>query len=171
MPVLEAFGGRIIHVGGVGAGATAKLVNNLTMASNMVATLEALVLAVKAGLDVGKLRDVISTSSGGSRVFDMMDDNVLTRSSEPPAGSIASMGMATIIKDTKLATELAKELSVPLFHGSATTQAWTAGEARGWAEKEHWGLVEHFEELAGVRVRPPGLLQIPTALDRDSYDI
>jgi 2-hydroxy-3-oxopropionate reductase len=156
-PVLEAFGGRIIHVGGVGAGATAKLVNNLTMASNMVATMEALVLGHKAGLDLEKLREVISTSSGGSRVFDMMVENVMTRSTEPPAGSIAMMGMATIIKDTRLATDLAKELSVPLFHGTATEQAWRAGEARGWAEREHWALMEHFEELAGVRVRPPNV--------------
>ena len=157
MPVLEAFGGRIIHVGGVGAGAATKLINNLTMASNMVATMEALVLGVKTGLDLEKLREVISASSGGSRVFDMMVENILTRSSEPPAGYGASMGMATIIKDTKLAAELARELSVPLFHGSATAQAWTAGEARGWAEKEHWALMGYFEELAGVRVRPPGL--------------
>ena len=157
MPVLEAFGGRIIHVGGVGAGATTKLVNNLTMASNMVATMEALVLGVKAGLDVEKLRDVVSVSSGGSRVFDMIVDNVLTRSTEPAAGSVASQGMATIIKDTKLAVGLAKELSVPLFHGSSTQQAWLAGEARGLAEREHWALMEHFEALARVRVRPPGL--------------
>ena len=157
MPVLEAFGGHIFHVGGVGAGAATKLINNLTMASNMVATMEALVLGAKTGLDLEKLRDVISVSSGGSRIFDMMVENVLTRSTEPPTGSIAMMGMATIIKDTKLATELAKEACVPLYHGSATAQAWAAGEARGWAEKEHWRLMEHFEDLAGVRVRPPGL--------------
>ncbi|MCY4453256.1 MAG: NAD(P)-dependent oxidoreductase [Immundisolibacterales bacterium] len=157
MPVLEAFGGRIIHVGGVGAGAATKLINNLTMASNMVATMEALVLGVKTGLDLEKLRDVISASSGGSRVFDMMVENVMTRSSDPPAGSGAMMGMATIIKDTRLAADLAKELSVPLYHGTATEQAWRAGEARGWADREHWALMEHFEELAGVRVRPAGL--------------
>ena len=156
-PVLEAFGGRIIHCGGVGAGATTKLVNNLTMASNMVATMEALVLAHKAGLDIGTLRDVISTSSGGSRIFEMMVENVMTRGTEPPDGSVASQGMATIIKDTRLATDLARELSVPLYHGTATEQAWRAGEARGLAEREHWALMEHFEELAGVRVRPPGI--------------
>ena len=54
MPVLEAFGGRIIHVGGVGAGAATKLIDNPTMASNMVATMEALVLGVKSGLDLEK---------------------------------------------------------------------------------------------------------------------
>ncbi len=157
MPVLEAFGGRIVHVGGVGSGAAAKLINNLTMASNSVAAMEALVLGVKAGLDLGKLRDVISASSGGSQAFDVLSELVLTRNAEPPAGSRASRSMRTVIKDVKLASDLAKELSVPLFHGSATTQAWLAGEARGMSEREYWALMEHFEELAGVRVRPPGL--------------
>ena len=156
-PILEAFGGRIIHVGDVGAGAAAKLVNNLTMASNAVAAMEALVLGSKAGLDLGKLREVISTSSGASSSFDHVSELVLTESAEPAAGSLASRSMRTVIKDVKLASALAKELSVPLFHGAATTQAWTAGEARGMSEREYWGLMEHFEELAGIRVRPPGL--------------
>ena len=157
MPVLEAFGGRVIHVGGVGAGAAAKLVNNLTMATNAVAAMEALVLGAKAGLDLEKLRDVISTSSGASQSFDFLSELVLTESAEPAPGALASRSMRTVIKDVKLATDLAKELSVPLFHGSATAQAWTAGEARGMSEREYWGLMEYFEELAGVRVRPPGL--------------
>ena len=157
MPVIETFGGKIIHVGGVGAGAAVKLVNNLTMASNLVAAMEALVLGVKAGIDVETLRSVVSASSGSSRIFDILVEMVLTRSSEPAPGSIASTGMATIIKDTKLAVDLADELSVPLFHGSATAQAWLAGEARGLAEREFWGLMEHFEALAGVRVRPPDM--------------
>ena len=157
MPVLEAFGGRIIHVGGVGAGAAAKLINNLTMASNAVATMEALLLGVRSGIDVETLRDVVCASSGGSHAFDHLARLIMTESTEPPAGSLASRSMRTVIKDTNLASDLAKELSVPLFHGTATTQAWLAGEARGMAEKEYWALMEHFEELAGLRVRPPGL--------------
>ena len=157
MPVLEAFGSRIIHAGGVGSGAVAKLVNNLTMASNAVAAMEALVLGVKAGLDVETLRDVVSASSGASSSFDFLVELVLTQSAEPAAGSLASRSMRTVIKDVKLAAGLAEELSVPLFHGSATAQAWLAGEARGMSEKEYWALMEYFEELAGVRVRPPGI--------------
>lgn len=82
---------------------------------------------------------------------------VPARGTEPPAGFLASRSMKTAIKDTNLVSDLAKELSVPLFHGTATTQAWLAGEARGMADKEYWALMEHFEELAGFRERPPGL--------------
>lgn len=44
---------------------------------------------------------------------------------------LVEAGGGAIIKDTRLATDLAKELSVPLLHGAATEQAWHAGEARG----------------------------------------
>ena len=57
MPVFEAFGGNIIHVGPSGAGATIKIVNNMTMATNMVSALEAMVLGVKAGLELDKIRE------------------------------------------------------------------------------------------------------------------
>ena len=160
MPVLEAFGGRIIHVGGVGAGAATKLINNLTMASNMVATMEALVLGVKTGLDLEKLRDVISASSGGSRVFDMMVENVMTRSSDPPAGSGAMMGMATIIKDTRLAADLAKELSVPLYHGTATGAGLARGRGARLGRTGALGADGAFRgasRASAYRVRPPNL--------------
>ena len=48
MPVLKAFGDKVFHTGDSGAGATVKLVNNLLAGINMVATMEALVLGVKA---------------------------------------------------------------------------------------------------------------------------
>ena len=157
MPVLEAFGSRIIHAGPIGAGTTVKLVNNLTLAANQIMAIEALVLGVKAGLSVETLRDVISTSSGQSKGFDVLVDAAMTLSPVPPAGNISRTGLHTLIKDVTLATELARELSVPLLVGSVVTQAFLASEARGLADQEYWAVMEIFEELAGVRVRPADL--------------
>ena len=157
MPILNTFGRRIFHAGPIGAGATLKLVNNLTVASNNVAAMEALVLGVKAGLSVDTLREVISVSSGASRAFDSMVEHVMTESPIPPAGNISRQGLHTLIKDVTLASELARDLSVPLLLGSTTTQAYLAGDARGLASQENWALMELFEELAGVRVRPANL--------------
>ena len=55
MPVFKAFGDKVFHVGESGAGASVKLINNLLCGINMVATMEALVLGVKAGLSVQTL--------------------------------------------------------------------------------------------------------------------
>ena len=157
MPVLETFGGRIFHAGPIGAGCTVKLVNNLTLASNNLAAIEALVLGVKAGLSAETLREVIPASSGASRAFDQMVKDVMTHSAVPPAGSMPHSGIHTMVKDTALASELARELSVPLLVGSVATQAYLACEARGLANHEVWAIAEIVEELAGIRVRPEGL--------------
>ena len=156
-PVLETFADKIFHVGETGTGATMKLVNNLLNGINMVATMEALVLGVKAGLSVEKMKEVISVSSGGSRAFDSMIDLIMTRNPEPPAGETANMGLRTIGKDVRLAADLAGELGVPLLIGSSALQPFIAGFGRGWADKENWVIMALFEQLSGVRVRPPDL--------------
>ena len=102
MPVLQAFGEKVFHVGESGAGATVKLVNNLLAGIGMVATMEALALGIKAGLSMETLKDVISASSGGSPMFRSMAERITTRSPEPPPGQTADMGLHTIAKDMKL---------------------------------------------------------------------
>ena len=158
MPVFKAFGDKIFHVGDSGAGATVKLVNNLLVGINMVATMEALVLGVKGGLSVQTLKEVISASSGSSKIFEGMVDLIATRSPEPPPGQTAASGLHTIGKDVKLAAEMAQNLSVPLSLGSSALQPFLAGLAHGWADKENWVIMEIFERMSGVSVRPPELL-------------
>ncbi|MDE0660471.1 MAG: NAD(P)-dependent oxidoreductase [Gammaproteobacteria bacterium] len=152
-PVLEAIGERIFHVGGTGAGATVKLVNNLLNAIGAVATMEALALGVKAGLSVESMMEVISESSGASRAFDGTVASI-RRSSEPPPGETANMGLRTIGKDIRLAVELAGDLGVPLSVGSSALQLYLAGFGNGWADKESWVIMELVEQMSGVRVRP-----------------
>ena len=152
-PVLEAIGERIFHVGGTGAGATVKLVNNLLNAIGAVATMEALALGVKAGLSVESMMEVISESSGASRAFDGTVASI-RRSSEPPPGETANMGLRTIGKDIRLAVELAGDLGVPLSGGSSALQLYLAGFGNGWADKESWVIMELVEQMSGVRVRP-----------------
>ncbi|MCY3840524.1 MAG: NAD(P)-dependent oxidoreductase [Gammaproteobacteria bacterium] len=152
-PVLEAIGERIFHVGGIGTGATVKLVNNLLNAIGAVATMEALALGVKAGLSVESMKEVISESSGASRAFDGTVASI-GRSSEPPPGGTANMGLRTIGKDIRLAVELAGDLGVPLSVGSSALQLYLAGFGHGWADKESWVIMELVERLSGVRVRP-----------------
>ena len=160
MPVLKAFGDKVFHAGDSGAGATVKLINNLLCGINMVAAMEALVLGVKAGLSVQTLKEVISASSGSSRGFEDMVDKITTRSPEPPPGQIANQGLHTIGIDVKLAVELAQNLSVPLLLGSSALQPFLAGLGNGWADKEHWVIMEIFEQMSGVRVRPPDLTNL-----------
>ena len=154
MPVFQAYGENIFHVGGVGAGATIKIVNNMTMATNMVSALEAMVLGVKAGLALDTIRDVISVSSGGSAVFDTMMQKIQSQSFRPEQGTIAKQSLRTVRKDSSLAMDLASELNVPLLASAAAAQAWIAAEARGLGGIEIHALLSVLEELSGVQVQP-----------------
>ena len=155
MPVFKTFGDKIFHAGGSGAGDSVKLVNNMLAGINMVATMEALVLGVKAGLSVETLKEVIGASSGANKVFEGLVDKIYLHSAEPSHGQTANQGLHTIGKDVRLANEMAQNLSVPLLLGSAALQPFLAGLANDWAHKEYWVIMELFEQMSGVRVRPP----------------
>ena len=155
MPVFKTFGDKIFHAGGSGAGASVKLVNNMLAGINMVATMEALVLGVKAGLSVETLKEVIGASSGANKGFEGLVDKIYLHSAEPSHGQTANQGLHTIGKDVRLANEMAQNLSVPLLLGSAALQPFLAGLANDWAHKEYWVIMELFEQMSGVRVRPP----------------
>ena len=158
MPVFKTFGDKIFHAGGSGAGASVRLVNNMLAGINMVATMEALVLGVKAGLSVETLKEVIGASSGANKVFEGLVDKIYLHSAEPSHGQTANQGLHTIGKDVRLANEMAQNLSVPLLIGSAALQPFLAGLANDWAHKEYWVIMELFEQMSGVRVRPPELV-------------
>jgi len=153
-PVLKAFGDKIFHAGENGAGASVKLVNNMLAGINMIATMEALVLGVKAGLSVQTLKEVISASSGSNKVFEGLVDKISLHNPEPSYGQTANQGLHTIGKDVRLANEMAQNLSVPLSLGSTALQPFLAGLANDWADKEYWIIMELFEQCSGVRVRP-----------------
>ena len=136
MPVFKAFGDKVFHAGGSGTGATVKLINNMLAGINMVATMEALVLGVKAGLSVQTLKEVISASSGNNKQFEGLVDTISTRSPEPPHGQTANQGLHTIGKDVRLANEMAQNLSVPVSLGSTALQPFLAGLANDWGNKD-----------------------------------
>lgn len=79
-PVFATFAGLIVHLGGVGAGQTAKLVNNTLMATNMALAHHALASGAALGIDRVALADLIKASSGRSFGFE-----VYARLSNPAA--------------------------------------------------------------------------------------
>jgi len=70
-PVFQTFGTTLAHLGGVGAGQLAKLVNNLLMAANMALADAALGASVTLGLDAAALTELVKVSSGRSYGFEV----------------------------------------------------------------------------------------------------
>ncbi len=150
-PALDPFAGLIVHVGGPGMGQVVKLCNNLIYAAQMVATAEASALAVRSGVDMDKLHQVLLHSTG---------DCVAVRTRLPVAGVVpespASNGWKPgfmtdlMVKDLDLALHYAAAAGVPL----ATTGV--AREALGAASESGYGR-EDFSAVAKVVFARSGL--------------
>lgn len=96
-PVFETFAGLIVHLGAVGAGQKAKLVNNALMAANLAVAYYALTASAKLGLDRAALIELIKVSSGRSFGFEV--------GARMPTPSAFAHGAKLLAKDVRLLGE------------------------------------------------------------------
>ncbi|HTV96057.1 MAG TPA: NAD(P)-dependent oxidoreductase [Steroidobacteraceae bacterium] len=97
-PIFETFGGLIVRVGGIGAGQTAKLVNNALMAVNLAMAHHGLSVGAALGLDRAALSAIVKASSGRSYGFDVY--------ARLPAPRAFAHGARLLAKDLRLLGEL-----------------------------------------------------------------
>jgi len=104
-PALEAFSGRIIHLGALGTGATMKLVVNSMVHALNAALAEALVLAEKAGVDRRDAYEVIASSAVAAPFV------AYKRASfEDPRDTPVAFALDLVAKDLDLAGALAERV-------------------------------------------------------------
>jgi 3-hydroxyisobutyrate dehydrogenase-like beta-hydroxyacid dehydrogenase len=146
-PVLEAMGQHLYRCGPAGAGATAKLINNLISACTAAAASEAMVLGAKAGLDLAQLHDLLMDASAGSKALGSMRQGALVGNFEP------GFTIDNMQKDVTLAGGLARELGVRLLTGAITEQVLREAQLRGLGARGTTAQIIPMEDLAGVKVR------------------
>ena len=149
-PYLEALGKTIVHLGPVGAGHTTKALNNLLLAVNTVAVSEVMALAVKSGLDAGKVITAINGSSGRSYVTDVRFPRYVMKGDYSHAGGMA---LALLLKDVAIACETARANDTGFFMGTLVHQLVhrIAGEL-GLGAPNH-SIAKAIEGWAGVEIR------------------
>ena len=149
--LLEVLGrpGRVHHVGGYGAGYTAKLLINLLWFGQSVATAEALLLGHASGLDLGTLREVLAGSAAGSE-FIRHDLDALF------AGDfMRTFSLDRCCEELQIVTELARDHDLPFqVSESVAGLYWQALRQYGPADGELLA-VALLEEQAGLRLRHP----------------
>jgi 3-hydroxyisobutyrate dehydrogenase-like beta-hydroxyacid dehydrogenase len=107
LPLLKSFSGEVVHVGDIGMGSVAKLINNMMAFCNAATAAEALMMGKRSGIDLKKLDAVIRNASGMSAGYANLSTKVL-------AGDYkASFALDLAHKDLRLALQLADELGVP----------------------------------------------------------
>jgi 3-hydroxyisobutyrate dehydrogenase len=131
-PILEAMGKAVIHAGGPGAGAAAKICNNMLLGASMIATCEALRLADQLGLDAEVFYEIAGKSSGQCWSLTTYCP-VPGVGPETPADHDYRGGFATalMLKDLKLAMEAAAEAGAQVPMGGLAARLYEAFAAAG----------------------------------------
>ncbi len=130
-PLLRALGTVVVHVGGPGTGQAAKLCNNLVAGATMAAIAEACAIAERERIDPGTFYELLTASTGDSRVLRTRFPLEGADPAHPCASGFEPMFMLDLIaKDLVLACELAHEDGVePSVAGAALAEYRKAQEA------------------------------------------
>ncbi len=143
MPIFQALGKNVVHVGEAGAGQVTKAANQVVVGLTIAAVSEALVLAAKAGVDPGKVRQALLGGLAQSRILDVYGQKMLERNFKP------GFRIRLHEKDLSIALATGREYGVPLLLTAVVDQMMNAMKATGKGALDHAGLVTLIEEWAG----------------------
>jgi 3-hydroxyisobutyrate dehydrogenase-like beta-hydroxyacid dehydrogenase len=144
LPVLEAIGPKVFHVGPNGAAVTMKIASNLGLAVQMLAFSESVLLAEKSGIPRAKAVEVLLASVIASPMVTYRGPFVL----EQPAEAWFDVNMMQ--KDMNLALELGRAVDVPLPTTAVTNELLTAARGMGFAEMDFAVLFDVLAAMAGI---------------------
>ena len=144
-PVFRDISRQHADVGPYGNGSKLKFIANHLVAINNVATAEAMVLARKAGLDLGTVLDLVGPGAGGSRIFQVRGPLMAANDYAPP-----TMRISTWQKDMQIIAEFAEGLGcpTPLFDRSAPV--YEEALRMGLGDLDTAAVCKVFERDAGV---------------------
>ena len=146
MPVFQAMGKTITHVGEAGAGQVAKAANQIMVAAQMVAMGELLVFSKKAGVDPRKVVEAIKAGAAQCWTLDVKPPRLFDGNRNP--GFKAYMQL----KDLKIILDTAKEYDIPVSSTTENTDLFQQMIDAGMGELDNSAVVGVIEKLAGVEI-------------------
>ena len=147
MPVLQAMGKTITHVGEAGAGQIAKAANQIMVAAQMVAMGELLIFAQKAGADPQKVVQAIRGGAAQCWTLDIKPPRLFSGNRSP--GFKARLQA----KDLAIVMETARDYGVPLPTTAVNAQLFNAMLQLGMGELDNSAVLGVLENLAGENLR------------------
>jgi len=148
-PVLDSIGDQVRYIGPIGAGSVAKLVHNAAGYAIHCAVAEVFTMGVKAGVEPLALWSAIRQGAlGRKRTFERMADQFLQGKFDPP-----DFALALAFKDVTLATELAREIGVPMRLNSLAHAEMAEAMARGWGKLDSRSFLQLQTERAKVNIK------------------
>jgi 3-hydroxyisobutyrate dehydrogenase-like beta-hydroxyacid dehydrogenase len=148
-PLLERLGRAVFHIGPLGLGNVAKLVNSLIAFTATWQSLEVLSVAAKMGVDLRTMIDVVRAGGAGNIFTNHLVEGMNQR--ERPT----SFALELAAKDAGLLVDVAREAGVPVPVCAQVAQALVAAVGAGFGSRDFMDLVELAERQAGVRLHLP----------------
>jgi 3-hydroxyisobutyrate dehydrogenase-like beta-hydroxyacid dehydrogenase len=147
-PVLDAMGDRAAYIGPIGSATVAKLVHNMSGYAITCALAETFTMGVKAGMDPLALWEAVRQGVGGRRLtFDGLLDQFLPNKYDPP-----NFALKLATKDVALATQLGRELGVPMRICNLAYAEMREACNRGWEGRDSRAVMLLEQERAGVKI-------------------
>jgi len=144
LPIFQAMGKTITHLGPLGSGGFTKLANQIIVAVNLTALAEALTLAKKAGLDRELTLTALAGGLAGSKCLEQKRPNYLANAYKP------GFKVDLHFKDLGLIMESARALGVPLPATAVVQELFNALRVKGRGGLDHSGVITLLEDLAGL---------------------
>jgi 2-hydroxy-3-oxopropionate reductase len=146
MPVFQAMGKTVTHVGDSGAGQVAKAANQIMVAAQMVAMGELLVFSKKAGVDPQKVVEAIKAGAAQCWTLDVKPPRLFDGNRNP--GFKAYMQL----KDLKIILDTAREYDIPVSGTEENSRLFQEMIDLGMGELDNSAVVGVIENRAGVKI-------------------
>lgn len=143
-PALAALGGRVTHMGGVGAGQVAKMINQILVLDGFCLIAEALKLAENAGIDAAKIPECLAGGYADSAVLQHHYAKMLARDFAPPSGYAK-----VALKDLDMVHDLAKATATPTPMTAQATSLYRQLVANGDGDLDVVAILKLYEDEAG----------------------
>jgi 2-hydroxy-3-oxopropionate reductase len=147
LPVFQAMGKTVTHVGAAGAGQVAKAANQIMVAAQMVAMGELLIFSQKAGVDPVKVVEAIKGGAAQCWTLDVKPPRLFAGNRTP--GFKAHMQA----KDLNIILETAREYGIPLPSAAVDAQLYNAMLQNGMGDLDNSAVLGVIEKLAGVKLQ------------------
>jgi 3-hydroxyisobutyrate dehydrogenase-like beta-hydroxyacid dehydrogenase len=144
-PILDDVGPKVTHVGDNGLALVMKIASNLSLAVQMLAFSEGVLLAEKSGIPRATAVDVLTHSAIASPMVVYRGPFVLQMPEE------AWFNVNMMQKDMMLAMELGRQVNVPLPTTAVTNEYLTAARAMGLVEEDFAALFKVLASMSGVK--------------------
>lgn len=143
---LDAVGSNIYHFGDVGAGESAKAINQIMVAIDNAGVAEAMLFAARSGLDLKEVHHLISNSAGNSWIFQHRAMRMIERDFDPRGV------LRILLKDTDIITDAADDMDLVLPLSNLARQLYRAGVNNGWGDDDDSAVVKVLEKLANFEI-------------------